>query len=342
MKKLMAAAIAGLGLAITATAASAQAPQTLAQVKSRGILVCGSNTGLAGFGVPDAQGNWQGLDVDYCRAISSAIFNDPNKVKFIPLSAKDRFTALQSGEVDLLSRSTTWTLQRDTVTGLNFAVVSYYDGAGFLVPRKLGVTSAKQLNGATICVSTGTTTELVLADYFRQHGMSYKTVTFENAEETRGAFFAGRCDAYTTDLSQLASARAMRTGNPDDYMLLPELMSKEPLGLAVRHGDDQWFDIVKWVFYALVEAEEQGVTSANVDEKLKDPTPTVQRLLGVTAGNGKALGLDEKWAYYAIKQVGNYSEIFERNLGEQTPMKLKRGINDLWTRGGLMYAIPLR
>jgi general L-amino acid transport system substrate-binding protein len=338
----MRAILAGVALLLAATAAVAQTGNTLTTIRNRGHLMCSGHVGAPGFSFVDSKGEWRGFDTDVCRAIAAAVFGDATKIKFTPLTSQQRFTALQSGEVDLLSRSTTWTLQRDTVTGLNFAVVSYYDGAGFLVPKKLGVSSAKQLNGATICVSTGTTTELVLADYFRQHGMSYKTVTFENAEETRGAFFAGRCDVYTTDHSQLASARAMRTGNPDDYMLLPELMSKEPLGLAVRHGDDQWFDIVKWVFYALVEAEEQGVTSANVDERLKDPTPTVQRLLGVTAGNGKALGLDEKWAYYAIKQVGNYSEIFERNLGEQTPMKLKRGINDLWTRGGLMYAIPLR
>jgi general L-amino acid transport system substrate-binding protein len=338
----MRAILAGVVLLLGATTTMAQNGNTLNTIRNRGHLMCSGHVGAPGFSFVDSKGEWRGFDTDVCRAIAAAVFGDATKIKFTPLTSQQRFTALQSGEVDLLSRSTTWTLQRDTVTGLNFGVVSYYDGAGFLVPKKLGVTSAKQLNGATICVSTGTTTELVLADYFRQHGMSYKTVTFENAEETRGAFFAGRCDAYTTDLSQLASARAMRTGNPDDYMLLPELMSKEPLGLAVRHGDDQWFDIVKWVFYALVEAEEQGVTSANVDEKLKDPTPTVQRLLGVTAGNGKALGLDEKWAYYAIKQVGNYSEIFERNLGDQTPMKLKRGINDLWTRGGLMYAIPLR
>jgi general L-amino acid transport system substrate-binding protein len=326
-------------LLLLSTAASAQ---TLNTIKSRGHLMCSGHVGAPGFSFVDSKGEWKGFDTDVCRAIAAAVFGDATRIKFTPLTSQQRFTALQSGEIDVLSRSTTWTLQRDTALGLNFAAVTYYDGTGFLVPRKLGVSSVKQLNGATVCVSTGTTTELNLADYFRQHGLSYKTVVFENAEETRAAFFAGRCDAYTTDHSQLTSSRAMRSGNPDDYVLLDELTSKEPLGLAVRHGDDQWLDIVKFVFFALVEAEEQGITSANVDEALKSTSPTIMRLPGVTAGNGKALGLDEKWAYWAIKQVGNYAEIFERNLGQQTPMKLKRGVNDLWTRGGLMYAIPLR
>jgi general L-amino acid transport system substrate-binding protein len=328
-------------LVATASVAAAAEVNTLKTVRERGHLQCSGHVGAPGFSYTDSKGEWRGLDVDVCKGIAAAIFGEA-KVKFTPLTSQARFTALQSGEVDVLSRSTTWTLQRDTVTGLSFAATTFYDGQAFLVPTKLGVKSVKDLNGATVCVSTGTTTELNLADYFRANGLTFKPVTFENNEETRGAYFAGRCDAYTSDFSQLASVRMMRTGDPNEHMLLPEIISKEPLGVAVRKGDGQWFDIARWTVFALIEAEELGVTQANVEEMLKSSNPSVQRLLGVTAGNGKALGLDERWAFNAIKAVGNYGEIFDRNVGEGTPMKLKRGVNALWTKGGLMYAVPLR
>jgi general L-amino acid transport system substrate-binding protein len=337
VKKLLLTAF----LLLAAGTAAAQV-NTLKSVRDRGYLHCSGHTGAPGFSYTDSQGDWRGLDTDVCRAIAAAIFADGSKVKFTPLTSQARLTALQSGEIDVLSRTTTWTLQRDTVTGLTFTATTFYDGQAFMVPTKLGVKSVKELNGATVCVSTGTTTELNLADYFRANGLTFKPVTFENAEETRAAYFAGRCDAYTTDFSQLASIRMLRSGDPNEHMLLPEIISKEPLGVAVRKGDGQWFDIVRWTIFALIEAEELGVTQANVEEMLKSPAPAVQRLLGVNAGNGKALGLDERWAFNAIKAVGNYGEVFERNVGEQTPMRLKRGVNALWTKGGLMYAIPLR
>ena len=331
------AVLLGVGLA-----APAAAGPTFDKVKQAGSLVCGVSTGIAGFSQPDNQGNYTGLDVDVCRAIAAAIFGDPSKVKFVPLTAQQRFTALQSGEIDVLSRNTTWTLQRDTELGLNFAPVVYYDGQGFMVPKKLGVKSAKELNGATICVQPGTTTELNLADYFRANKMTFKPLVIEKLDEVLAAYFSGRCDVFTTDRSQLAAVRVSRAQNPDDHMILPEVISKEPLAPAVRHGDDQWFDVVKWVVFALMEAEEKGITQKNVDDMLKSDAPDVKRMLGVTPGMGKALGLDEKWAYNAVKAVGNYGEMFERNVGSGSPLKLERGLNNLWTKGGLIYGMPVR
>jgi general L-amino acid transport system substrate-binding protein len=323
-------------------AASAQAGATLDKVKQAGQVVCGVNTGLAGFAMPDSQGHYTGLDVDICRALAAAFFGDAAKVKYVPLTAQQRFTALQSGEVDLLSRNTTWTLQRNTELGLDFTAVVYYDGQGFMVAKKLGVKSAKELNGATICVQPGTTTELNLADYFRANKIDFKPVVIEKLDEVESAFFSGRCDAYTTDRSGLAATRAARAPNPDDYVILPEIISKEPLSPAVRQGDDQWNNLVRWVIFALIQAEESGITSKNVDDMLKSDDPNIKRLLGVTPGAGKSLGVDEKWAYNEIKQVGNYGEIFERNVGQGSPLKLERGVNNLWTKGGLMYAMPVR
>ncbi len=341
MRRLIyaAAAIAVVG---TQAPSGAVAGPTLDAVKARGEVVCGVNTSLYGFSTPDDKGKWTGLDVDVCRAVAAAVFGDANKARFVPLSAQQRFTALQSGEIDLLPRNTTWTLTRDTANGLNFTVVNFYDGQGFLVPKKLGVKSAKELSGATVCVQTGTTTELNLADYFRANNMPFRPVTIEKYEEVTQAFLAGRCDALTSDKSQLASIRSNDTPNPADFVILPETISKEPLTPSVRQGDDQWFDIVKWVQFATIEAEERGITAKNVDEKLKSDDPNVKRMLGVTPGMGAALGLGEKWAYNAIKQVGNYGESFERNVGKDSKLELDRGLNDLWTRGGLMYAPPIR
>jgi general L-amino acid transport system substrate-binding protein len=332
----------GTALAIALGSGAAFAGPTLNAVKQKGFVQCGVNTGLPGFSNPDSQGNWTGLDVDVCRAVAAAIFGDAKAVRFTPLSAQQRFTALQSGEIDILSRNTTWTLTRDTSLGLNFAPTTFYDGQGFMVPKALGVSSATELNGATVCVQPGTTTELNLADYFRGKGMQFQPVVIESFDEVNAAFFSGRCDVYTTDASGMASIRSTLAPNPDDYIILPELISKEPLGPAVRHGDDEFFDIVKWTVYATLEAEEKGINSGNVDEMLKSPDPTIQRLLGSNPGMGQALGLDEKWAYNVIKSVGNYGEIFERNVGVKTPLKLERGPNALWTNGGLMYAMPVR
>jgi general L-amino acid transport system substrate-binding protein len=328
-----------IGFGLTAPA---QAGATFDKVKQAGTLVCGVNTGLAGFGQPDNQGHYTGLDVDVCRAMAAALFGDASKVKYVPLTAQQRFTALQSGEVDVLSRNTTWTLQRDTELGLNFGPVVYYDGQGFMVPKKLGVKSAKELKGATICVQPGTTTELNLADYFRANKMTFKPLVIEKLDEVVAAYFSGRCDVFTTDRSGLAATRIARAPKPEDQVILPEVISKEPLAPTVRQGDDQWNDLVRWVVYALFEAEEKGITSKNVDEMLKSDDPGVKRMLGVTPGMGKALGVDEKWAYNAIKAVGNYGEIFDRNVGKDSPLKLDRGINALWTHGGLMYAMPIR
>jgi general L-amino acid transport system substrate-binding protein len=329
-------------LAATAAAGPAAAGPTLDKVKSNGVVTCGVSTGLAGFSLADAQGKYTGIDVDFCRQVAAAVLGDANKVKYVPLSAQQRFTALQSGEVDLLARNTTVTLQRDAALGLDFALPNFFDGQGFMVPKKLGVKSAKELDGATVCVQPGTTTELNLADYFRANKMTFKPVVIEKLEEVENAYFSGRCDVYTTDRSGLAATRVSKAPNPDDQVILPEVISKEPLAPAVRHGDEEWYDIVKWVQYAAVEAEEDGITAKNVDEKLKSDDPNVKRLLGATPGMGKALNLDEKWAYNLIKQVGNYGEVFERNVGKDSPMKLERGINDLWTKGGLMYAMPIR
>ena len=314
---------------------------TLAEVKSKGAISVGVNEGLFGFSKPDEKGVWRGLDVDTARAISVAVFGVPDKLKFVPLSAKTRFTALQSGEIDVLTRNCTQTLGRETALGLNFVHANYYDGQGFLVPKNLGLKSAKELDGATVCVLPGTTTELNVADYFRTNNMKMKPVVIESTPELAKTFFAGRCDVLTSDASQLASTRSVAP-NPADYMILPELISKEPLAPVVRHGDDQWYDIVNFSVLAMIAAEELGITSKNVDQMVKSKDPKIQRFLGVTAGNGKALGIDEKWAYNIIKQIGNYGEIFERNVGVNTPLKIERGLNDLWTRGGLMYAPPFK
>jgi general L-amino acid transport system substrate-binding protein len=323
-------------------AGTAHAGKDLDAVKARGQLICGVSTGVAGFAQADSQGKWGGLDVDTCRAVAAAIFGDADKVKFVPTTAQQRFTALQSGEVDMLARTTTWTLTRDTALGFDFTGVNYYDGQGFMVSKKLGVKSAKELNGATVCVQPGTTTELNLADYFRANKMSFKPVVIEKVEEVRAAFFAGRCDVFTTDASGLYSTRAANAPNPDDYIILPEIISKEPLGPVVRHGDNQFGDIVRWALFAQLEAEEYGITSKNVDEMLKSENPGIKRILGVTPGMGKALGVDEKWVYDIVKQVGNYGEMFDRNVGAGSPLKIDRGLNKLWTQGGLQYAPPIR
>jgi general L-amino acid transport system substrate-binding protein len=314
---------------------------TLDDVKAKGFIQAGVNGDLFGFGKPDEKGVWKGLDVDTARAIAAAVFGDADKVKYTPLTAKTRFTALQSGEIDVLTRNCTQTLSRDTALGLDFVQVNYYDGQGFLVSKKLGVKSAKELDGASVCVLPGTTTELNVADYFRSNGMKMKPVVIENTAELAKTFFAGRCDCLTSDASQLAGTRAVAP-NPDDYMILPEIISKEPLAPAVRHGDNQWKDIVNYSVLAMINAEELGITSKNVDEMLKSTDPKIMRFLGVTEGNGKALGLDEKFAYNIVKQVGNYGEVFERNVGVNTPLGIERGLNALWTDGGLMYSPPFK
>jgi len=321
--------------------AGAASAGTLDDVKARGVVNCGSNTGLAGFGQPDAQGNWNGFDVDMCRAVAAAVFGDGNKVKFVPLSAKDRFTALQSKEVDLLVRNTTWTSSRDTSLGLNFTGVTYYDGQGFMVRKKLKVNSALELSGASVCTQQGTTTELNLADYFRSKNMKFEAVVFATSDETIKAYDAGRCDVFTTDASGLYSER-LRLANADDHLVLPEIISKEPLGPAVRHGDDQWFDIVKWTQHVLVTAEELGVTKANVDQMKTSTNPDIKRMLGAEGDFGKALGLNNDFAVAVIKSVGNYGEVFERNLGAGSQLKISRGVNQLWNKGGLQYAPPIR
>ena len=313
---------------------------TLDKVKARGELICGANPGLAGFGLPDDQGAFKGLDIDECRAIAAAIFNDPNKVKFLPINAKDRPTILASGEIDVLIRNTTWTLSRQT-GGMFFTGINFYDGQGFMVRKKLGINSALKLDGASICVQQGTTTELNLADYFRANNMKLEAVVFATDEEATKAYDSGRCDAYTTDASGLYSER-LKMSNPDDHMVLPEIISKEPLGPSVRKDDVDWFQIVQWTHYALVTAEELGVTQANVDEKLKSDNPSIRRLLGVEGSYGEGLGLTNDWAYRIIKHVGNYGEIFERNVGQGSPIKIARGLNALWNKGGLQYAPPIR
>jgi len=314
---------------------------TLDDVKAKGFVQAGVNGDLFGFGKPDEKGVWRGLDVDTARAVSAAIFGDAEKVKFTPLTAKTRFTALQSGEIDVLTRNATQTLGRDTDLGLDFVQVNYYDGQGFLIPKKLGVKSAKELDGASVCVLPGTTTEMNVADFFRFSKMKMSPVVIENTAELSKAFFAGRCDVMTSDASQLAGIRAVAP-KPDDYMILPEIISKEPLAPAVRHGDNQWRDVVNYSVLAMIDAEELGITSKNVDEMLKSTDPKIKRFLGVLPGNGKALGLDEKWAYNIIKLVGNYGEVFERNVGVNTPLMIERGLNALWTNGGLMYSAPFK
>jgi general L-amino acid transport system substrate-binding protein len=337
---LKALAAAGLSLAVLAPAF---AGKTLDAIKQRGQVVCGVNTGLAGFSAADSSGNWSGLDVDFCKAVAAATLGDATKVKYVPLNAQQRFTALQSGEIDMLSRNTTFTLTRDGSLGLHQTVVTYYDGQGFMVPVKSKIKSAKQLKGQTVCVQSGTTTEKNLTDYSRANNLGIKPVVFEKVEAATGAYFSGRCVAYTTDASGLASVRNKEAKNPADHIILPELISKEPLGPMVRRGDDEWFAIVKWVIYGLLEAEEYGVTQANVDQLKTGATdPVVQRLLGTTEDTGKLLGLDKEWMVRAIKATGNYGEIFERNVGPKSALGLPRGVNNLWNKGGLMYAYPIR
>jgi len=314
---------------------------TLKSVRARGELICGSNGQLAGFGMPDPQGNWTGFDVDFCRAIASTIFGDPTKVKFMALTADNRFTALQSGEVDVLARNSTWTMSRNTTLGIDFVATNFYDGQGFMVHKELKVSSALELNGAAVCVQQGTTTELNLADYFRSHNLSLKTVTFATVDEALKAYNSGRCDAFTTDSSGLYGVR-LRLNNPDDNIVLPEIISKEPLSPAVRQGDDMWENVVRWTHHAMLDAEELGVTNANVDGQLKSANPEIRRLLGVEGQFGESLGLTKDWAYRIIKNVGNYSEVFERNVGQGSSLKIERGLNALWTKGGLQYGLPVR
>jgi general L-amino acid transport system substrate-binding protein len=315
--------------------------QTLKTVKDRGSLLCGVSQGIAGFSLPDDKGNWSGLDVEFCRAIAAAIFNDASKVKFVPLSSKDRFTALQSNAIDVLSRNSTWTSSRDTSLGLNFAAVNYYDGQGFMVRKALKVNSALELNGASVCTQTGTTTELNLADYFRSNNMKYEVIAFATADETIKAYDGGRCDVFTTDVSQLYAERLKLT-NINDHVILPEIISKEPLGPVVRHGDDQWFDIVKWVHFAMINAEELGVSSKNIDEALKSNQPEIRRLVGTEGAYGEQLGLTKDWVVRIVKQVGNYGESFDRNVGTSSKLGISRGLNRLWTKGGIQYAPPIR
>ncbi|MFT0849413.1 amino acid ABC transporter substrate-binding protein [Achromobacter sp. F4_2707] len=328
-------------LAVAGSVSVAQA-DTLENVRERGVLHCGVTTGFAGFSAPDSKGEWVGLDIDVCRAVAAAVFGDASKFKAVSLNAQQRFTALQSGEIDLLARNTTVTQQRDTALGAIHAGINFYDGQGFLVSKELGVKSAKELNDASVCMQQGTTNENTMADWARGHGITYKPVVFDQFNEVVSAFAAGRCDVFTTDASGLASIRISRLENPDNYVVLPEIISKEPLGPFVRQGDDAWLNVVKWTLHAMVAAEELGVTSANVDEMRKSASPDVRRLLGVTEGAGKNMGLEENWAYNIIKQVGNYGESFERNVGQGSPLKIQRGLNALWTEGGLMYALPIR
>lgn len=332
--------ITAVAVALCISAGIAQA-STKDEVQKRGYLQCGVSTGLPGFSNPDEKGNWTGLDVDVCKAIAAATLGDATKIKYVPLNAKERFTALQSGEIDALVRGTTWTLTRDSSLGLNFTGVNYYDGQGFLVSKKLGVKSALELDGAAVCIQGGTTTELNLADYFKEKKMEYKPVVFDTHDATAKAFDNGRCDVLTSDQSQLYGLRTHLT-KPEDAVVLPEVISKEPLGPVVRQGDDAWFNIVKWTLNAMIEAEEMGVTQANVDEMKDSKNPGVRRLLGQEGIAGKGLGLNDDWAYQIIKQVGNYGEAFERNVGMGSPLKIERGLNALWSKGGIMYAPPLR
>ena len=337
-KTLLALAV---GTAVSMAGMTAASAGTLQDVKAKGHVQCGVSQGLPGFSNPDDKGNWTGLDVDVCRAVAAAVFGDASKVKYTPLSAKERFTALQSGEVDMLSRNTTWTATRDTALGLNFAGVNYYDGQGFMVRKSLGVTSALQLGGAAVCTNTGTTTELNVADYFRANNMKFEVVAFEKSDEVVAAYDKGRCDVYTTDQSGLYAQR-LKLSNPGEHIVLPEIISKEPLGPVVRQGDDQWFNLVKWSLFAMINAEELGVTSKNVDEMMKSTNPAVLRLLGKEGSFGENLGVSNDWAANIIRQVGNYGESFARNVGPDTPLGISRGLNALWSKGGIQYAPPIR
>jgi len=315
---------------------------TLETVRERGVLRCGTTTGFAGFSAPDSQGVWKGLDVDLCRAIAAAVLGDANKIEPIPLTSQQRFTALQSGEIDVLTRNTTVTQQRDTALGIMHAGVNFYDGQGFIVNKSLGVTSAKDLHGATVCMQTGTSNENTMADWARANQVDYRPVVIETFDAVVNAFASGRCDVFTTDASGLASIRISRLPNPDNYQLLPEIISKEPLGPFVRQGDDPWLNVVKWTLYAMIEAEEYGLTAQNVDDQLNSNSPDVRRILGVTPGMGKSLGLDDQWAYRIVKQVGNYGESFDRNVGKDSPLNIPRGLNAQWYDGGLLYGLPIR
>lgn len=339
-KLTLLATVVAASSAFAATSASA-AEGTLAKVLEADVLSCGVSTGLPGFSNPNSKGEWEGIDVEYCQAVAAAVLGDKTKVKYVPLTAKERFTALQSGEIDVLSRNTTWTLQRDTALGLNFAGVNYYDGQGFMVKKELGLTSAKELDGASVCVQSGTTTELNLADYFRANGMSYKPVVFDTAAQTSKGFDSGRCDVLTTDQSGLYALR-LNLADPSSAEVLPEIISKEPLGPVVRQDDDQWFNIAKWALSAMINAEEYGITSENVDEMLKSDNPSVKRILGVDGPKGSGLGIRDDWGYQIVKQVGNYGESFERTVGKGSPLEISRGVNALWSDGGFMYAPPIR
>lgn len=340
-KKLtLIASLVAASAAMMSTSAMA-ADSTLDKVTKAGVLTCGVSTGLPGFSNPNSKGEWEGIDVEYCQALAAAVLGDKTKVKYVPLTAKERFTALQSGEIDVLSRNTTWTLHRDSALGLNFVGVNYYDGQGFMVKKELGLTSAKELDGASVCVQSGTTTELNLADYFRNNGMEYKPVVFDTAAQTSKGFDSGRCDVLTTDQSGLYALR-LNLADPKSAEVLPEIISKEPLGPVVRQGDDQWFNIAKWTLAAMVNAEEYGITSKNADEMLKSTDPNIKRILGVDGPKGKGLGIADDWGYQVIKQVGNYGESFERTVGEGSPLQISRGVNALWNAGGFMYAPPIR
>ncbi|MED5610489.1 MULTISPECIES: amino acid ABC transporter substrate-binding protein [unclassified Pseudomonas] len=329
-------------LSVLGLSGMAQAGATLDAVKKKGFVQCGISDGLPGFSYADSKGVYKGIDVDVCHGIAAAVFGDASKVKFTPLTAKERFTALQSGEIDVLSRNTTWTSSRDSAMGLNFAGVTYYDGQGFLVNKKLGVTSAKELDGATVCIQAGTTTELNLSDYFRSNNLKYTPITYDTSDESAKSLESGRCDVLTSDQSQLYAQR-IKLGKPDDYVVLPEVISKEPLGPAVRQGDEEWFDIVRWTLFAMLNAEELGIDSKNVEQMAKSSkNPDINRLLGTEGDYGKDLKLPKDWAVQIVKQVGNYAEIFERNVGEGSDLKIKRGLNALWNKGGLQYAPPVR
>ena len=338
MKRVSLVVTLALAAGLSAQAASAQ---TLKTVKDRGMLSCGVGQGLPGFSAPDDKGNWTGLDVDVCRAVAAAVFNDATKVKFVPLSAKDRFTALQSGEIDVLSRNTTWTLSRDTSLGANFTGVTYYDGQGFMVKKSLKVNSALELNSASVCVQQGTTTEQNLADYFKGNNMKYEVIAFATNDEAIKAYESGRCDVFTTDVSGLYADR-LKLANAADHVVLPEVISKEPLGPMVRHGDDQWFDIVKWTLFAMVTAEELGITQKNVDEMAKSDKPEMKRVFGTDGNLGEQLGLTKDWVSRIVKAVGNYGETFDRNVGAGSKLGIARGLNALWNKGGLQYAPPIR
>ncbi len=336
---LLASVVAASATMMSANASAADS--TLDKVLSQGFISCGVSTGLPGFSNPNSKGEWEGIDVEYCQALAAAVLGDKTKVKYVPLTAKERFTALQSGEIDVLSRNTTWTLQRDTALGLNFVGVTYYDGQGFMVKKDLGVASAKELDGASVCVQSGTTTELNLADYFRKTGMNYKPVVFDTMSQTAKGFDSGRCDVLTSDQSQLYALRVNLT-DPSSAAVLPEIISKEPLGPVVRQDDDKWFNVAKWTLFAMINAEEYGITSKNADQMLKSSDPNVKRILGQDGPKGSGLGIRDDWGYQIVKQVGNYSESFERTVGTGSPLKIARGVNALWNEGGFQYAPPIR